>query len=120
MLLSCGVKSDDDFLRVHRKGGAESSEKGAREQTDHRTKEGENFLRVKERELTVGIDQTTNVFFHPQKRRIREFCISLLSPREIYFDVSLKLVTTKHLWKAARVSDLRATTTHQLLNNNRE
>ena len=48
----CGVKSDDDFLRVHRKGGAESSEKGAREQTDHRTKEGENFLRFK-RELTV-------------------------------------------------------------------
>jgi hypothetical protein len=29
-------------------------------------------------------------------------------------------VTTKHLWKAARVSDLRATTTHQLLNNNRK
>ena len=37
--------------------------------------------------------------------------VSLYSLGEIYFDVSLELVTTKHLWKAARVSDLRATTT---------
>jgi hypothetical protein len=53
MLLSCGVKSDDDFLRVHEKEGQKAkSEKGAREQTDHRTKEGENFLRfIKKREF---------------------------------------------------------------------
>ena len=84
-MLLCGVKSDDDFLRVHEKEGqkAAKKERENKRTTEQRKEKGENFLRFK-RELTVGIDQTTNVFFHPQtKENKRVLYLSTLSKRDL-------------------------------------
>ena len=98
MLLSVVLKVTTTFCECTKRRGRKRRKRSERTngpQNKGRT-EGENFLRFKKRELTVciGIDQTTNVFFHPQTKENKSF-VSLLSPREIYFDVSLKLADNK-------------------------
>ena len=82
----CGVKSDDDFLRVrHEKEGQKAAKKERENKRTTEQRKERIFLRFKKRELTVGIDQTTNVFFHPQKTKEnkRVLYLSALSKRDL-------------------------------------
>ena len=85
MLLSVVLKVTTTFCEYDTKRRGRKQRKRS-ERTNGPQNKGrrENFLRFKKRELTVGIDQTTNVFFHPQtKENKRVLYLSTLSKRDL-------------------------------------
>ena len=83
MLLSVVLKVTTTFCEYDTKRRGRKQRKRSERTNGPQNKGRREFF--KKRELTVGIDQTTNVFFHPQKTKEnkRVLYLSALSKRDL-------------------------------------